>query len=148
MTDVWPLLAPWRTCFARYWLTPLVGPAYVAPTLSVVNNAQWLVGTQAPQSRALTRSAKRLSPCLGWPTWLCVTGRDIFLGLSYLCTRVFDQWLGLNVAYASLFAFKLSKTRASNHLFHHPLKLLIVSPSSSSILAFPLHIPHLLAIWS
>ena len=37
MTDVWPLLAPWRTCFARYWLALLVGPAYEAPTLLVVS---------------------------------------------------------------------------------------------------------------
>jgi len=37
MTDVWPLLAPWRTCFARYWPALLVRPAYVAPTLPVVS---------------------------------------------------------------------------------------------------------------
>ena len=35
--------------------------AYVAPTLLVVNDARGLVGTQAPQSRAVTCSAKRLS---------------------------------------------------------------------------------------
>ena len=36
-------------------------PTYVAPSLLVVN-ARGLVGTQAPQSRAITCSAKRLSP--------------------------------------------------------------------------------------
>ena len=36
MTDVWPLSAPWRTCFARYWPALLVGPAYVAPTSPMV----------------------------------------------------------------------------------------------------------------
>jgi len=38
-------------------------PAYVAPIVPVVNDARGLVGTQAPQSRAVTCSAKRLSPC-------------------------------------------------------------------------------------
>ena len=36
--------------------------AYVAPTLLVVNDTRGLVGTQAPQSRAVTYLAKRLSP--------------------------------------------------------------------------------------
>ena len=38
-------------------------PAYMAPSLLLeVNNVRGLVGTQAPKSRAVTCSAKRLSP--------------------------------------------------------------------------------------
>jgi len=37
MTDVWPPLVPWCTCFAGCWPALLVQPAYVAPTLPVVS---------------------------------------------------------------------------------------------------------------
>ena len=75
MTDVWPILVPWHTCFVRYWPTPLVGPAYVAPTLQVVSQRPGTGRYTSPQSRAITCSAKRLSPCPGWSTWLYSTRR-------------------------------------------------------------------------
>jgi len=91
-------------------------------------NARGLVGTQAPQPWAVTRSAKRLSPCPGdlrgsvrqgvntAPKWRL---SELVLSM-HTCL---DQRLGFNVAYTSLFAFKLWKTRATNRLLHHSLKL-------------------------
>jgi len=95
MTDVWPLLAPWRMCFAGYWPALLMGPAYVAPTYQWSVNARGPVSTQAPQSRVVTRSAKRLSPCPGLPTWLCVIWRKYG-------AKVTSFWACLICAHVSL----------------------------------------------
>jgi len=62
-------------------------PAYVAPPLLVVNDARGLVGTQVPQSRAVTCLAKRLSPRPWQPTWLCVTGCEQCTEVTSLCAR-------------------------------------------------------------
>ena len=95
MTDVWPLLAPWCMCLARYWPTLLVGSAYVAPTLPVVSQRPGSGRYTSPQSQAVTRSTKRLSPCPGWSTWLCVTGCKYY-------AKVTPFWVCLICAYVFL----------------------------------------------
>jgi len=69
MTDVWPLLAPWRTCFARYWPTPLVGPAYVAPTLPVVNQRPRTGRYTSPPASSYNSFSKE-AKSLPWVTYV------------------------------------------------------------------------------
>jgi len=62
-------------------------PTYVAPSLLAVNYARGLVSTQVPQSRAVTCSAKRLSPRPRRPTWLYVIGREQCTKVTLLCAH-------------------------------------------------------------
>jgi len=62
-------------------------PACVAPSLLAINYTWGLVGTQAPQSRAVTCWAKRLSSRPWRPTWLCVIGREQCTEVTLLCAH-------------------------------------------------------------
>jgi len=74
MIDVWPLLAPWRTFFARFWPTLLVGPAYVTLTLPVVSQRPGTGrNTSPPVSSCNSFSEEAKS--LPWVTYVALCDR-------------------------------------------------------------------------
>ena len=105
-------------------------------TLTLVNARVWgLVGTQAPQSRAVNLFSEETMASSYCSTWLPVTGRvqctEVTLPCSCFnqCTRVLIRRLGLNVACASQVYVKSFKNVCFMHCsitwnFSHTLHLL------------------------
>jgi len=56
-------LAPWFKCLARHWSTPLVGPNLRCPIITSGQRRPRTGWYTSPQSRVVTCSVKRLSPC-------------------------------------------------------------------------------------
>ena len=108
MTDAWTLLNPLGVPFPRHsghtacgtqltrptpdhsstsWACRLQGPGPCRTWDPIDVAPRQLVGTQPPSLKLLTCSAKRLSPRLWRPTWLCVTGREQCTKVILLCAR-------------------------------------------------------------
>ena len=134
------LLRLWHFCQSTS------GPSLRGPTMTLVNaQVQGLVGTQAPQSRAVNLFSKETmaSPCR--PMWLHVMGRvqctEVMLSCSFLNqhTHVLIKWLGLNVTYAFPVYVKSFKSACFMHCSFTCNFLLHSLSSSSNTLVSDLH---------
>jgi len=103
---------------------PLVRPSLRGPPSLAVNDVRGLVGTQAPQSRAVNLfSEETKSSPLATYVALCegmwIVRRSDFSPYLFESAHTWlDKRLGLIAACAPSFTLTLSKTRASP-LFHH-----------------------------
>jgi len=87
MTDAWPLLDIPRVPSAKHWPMSLMGPSLRGPASTNSQRRPRTGRYSSPLSRAVTCSAKRLSPCPWRPTWLCVTGREQCTEVTLLSAR-------------------------------------------------------------